>query len=180
MNRVKGGCENSFGALFIDLDGFKLINDKQGHAVGDKILLKVVRILKQNTRQSPFFQVSTKRKNSDGYHFIQMIFGFFRILKFDRRRIRDFVFNSFKYDWLIRFGGDEFILILKNIGSQEDLKKIAEKILSLFREEIKITASIGGSLFNKFDEVNEEKFMKKIDDAVYSAKNNGRNCVRIV
>lgn len=83
-------------------------------------------------------------------------------------------------DWIIRYGGDEFIVIYKKMKNAKNLKCRAEKVLDSLREEVKITASIGCSFFTQRDEINEEKFMKKIDMALYEAKNDGRNCVKIV
>lgn len=40
------------GVLFIDVDGFKAINDQYGHAVGDRVLRMVARTLANGLRQS--------------------------------------------------------------------------------------------------------------------------------
>jgi diguanylate cyclase (GGDEF)-like protein len=44
--------DESFAVCFIDLDGFKRVNDQHGHAVGDKLLQRVTDCLKQCTRES--------------------------------------------------------------------------------------------------------------------------------
>lgn len=48
VKRYGGG----FGILFIDLDGFKAINDRRGHEAGDQILIEVAKRLTNLTRQS--------------------------------------------------------------------------------------------------------------------------------
>jgi diguanylate cyclase (GGDEF)-like protein/PAS domain S-box-containing protein len=44
----------SFGALFIDVDCFKAINDNHGHEVGDMVLKMVAETLLRNTRANDF------------------------------------------------------------------------------------------------------------------------------
>lgn len=40
----------SFGILFIDLDGFKLVNDRLGHDMGDRVLVEIAERLTANVR----------------------------------------------------------------------------------------------------------------------------------
>jgi diguanylate cyclase (GGDEF)-like protein/PAS domain S-box-containing protein len=47
---VRGGSDH-FALLFIDLDGFKNINDSLGHSIGDELLIEITRRLKASLRQ---------------------------------------------------------------------------------------------------------------------------------
>ncbi|MGH8354442.1 MAG: diguanylate cyclase domain-containing protein, partial [Pseudomonas sp.] len=55
-DRLKQGCQisrryqRSLALMFIDLDGFKPINDSMGHSVGDQILVEVARRMNQQVR----------------------------------------------------------------------------------------------------------------------------------
>jgi diguanylate cyclase (GGDEF)-like protein len=45
-------CKGTLGVLFIDLDGFKVVNDTHGHDVGDEVLQKVAMRLTRECRES--------------------------------------------------------------------------------------------------------------------------------
>jgi len=90
--------------------------------------------------------------------------------------------HSRVYDILIRFGGEEFTLILLNCNQQQSMQ-IAERIrediemlkVSFDQNVIPVTCSIGVSSATQVD---MEKMIHLADEAVYKAKSAGRNCVR--
>mgnify|MGYP003994915933 FL=1 len=78
----------------------------------------------------------------------------------------------------------EFVLILPKINSREDAGVLAKKLLETTRpafmiegNEIKITLSIGISLSPE-DGDTVKILIKKADDALYKAKNGGRDCYK--
>ncbi|MGE5466545.1 MAG: diguanylate cyclase domain-containing protein [Ignavibacteria bacterium] len=85
-------------------------------------------------------------------------------------------------DTISRQGGDEFVIVLAEIGQAADAARVAEKVLRAmdapFRisgHDLMITVSIGISVYpvNGVDDVQE--LMKKADIAMYAAKRSGHN-----
>lgn len=97
--------------------------------------------------------------------------------------------NTRVYDYLARFGGEEFILLLTNTDAAGAVI-VAEKIRSLiertrFRaagdKELTLTASIGLATVLPADlagMTNPNHLIKQADLALYDAKSQGRNQVR--
>jgi len=88
----------------------------------------------------------------------------------------------FKKDTLIaRISGDEFVVILENIISNEDLKIQINGILNLFSQKIEIEdyvlygyCSIGVSIFPDHG-TDLQKLLRYADTAMHKAKANGKN-----
>jgi diguanylate cyclase (GGDEF)-like protein len=93
-------------------------------------------------------------------------------------------------DFVARWGGEEFAVILPATNSEGALV-IAEKIRKAVEKnaipeindsgnELFITVSIGGFSIKPSNSVLIEDFIKKADEALYTAKTNGRNRVCIL
>ena len=84
-------------------------------------------------------------------------------------------------DTVARLGGDEFILLLPDIARGEDAARVAQKILDVISmplrfdsHDLYITTSIGVSL-GPGDGIDAETLIKSVDNAMYRAKELGRN-----
>jgi len=128
--------KNNLSLIIIDIDNFKFVNDSFGHQEGDKVIIKLVRIINKNIRKSDLFA---------------------------------------------RYGGEEFAVIMPETHSDEAFK-VSERIrINVFKilksYEKKITVSIGiGILSESVDSA--YNLIKCADDALYKAKQSGKNCVK--
>ena len=124
----------------LDIDRFKEVNDRYGHATGDALLK----------------------------HFVQTVGG--------RLRASDF---------LGRLGGEEFALLMPQTDRRGALE-VAERIRGaveaasaiLADVELRITVSIGVDAWRGADD-HVESLVARADAAMYQAKRDGRNRVRI-
>ena len=101
------------------------------------------------------------------------------LLKEAARRIKACVRDS---DTVARLGGDEFTIILSELNATNEVDGIVEKTIASLAEEfpigeevIHISGSIGITLFPK-DATDIDALIKSADQAMYTAKHNGRNC----
>jgi diguanylate cyclase (GGDEF)-like protein len=92
--------------------------------------------------------------------------------------------NLRSYDWAGRWGGDEFLIVLPNTGTQDAQAisdRICTKINSLGIEtsddnKIHISASLG-VVTHSGGEISIDQLIHQTDNALYAAKMDGRRCV---
>lgn len=125
---------------YLDLDGFKPVNDNYGHSTGDRLLVKVAERLSNHMRAS---------------------------------------------DSASRLGGDEFVLLLNDLESVEQCDQALNRLMecmtatySIDDKPILVSASVGVTLF-PWDDVDADTLLRHADQAMYRAKENGRNCYQI-
>ncbi|MFK5894756.1 MAG: diguanylate cyclase [Pseudomonadota bacterium] len=90
--------------------------------------------------------------------------------------------NIRKEDILARWGGEEFMLILPmcNIQTAQSIALNLQKSIAGYNFNIgrPVTSSFGVTCFSNSD--SPECITKRVDDALYQSKQNGRNCVTVL
>ena len=121
----------SVGLLFIDLNGFKAVNDEYGHAAGDKILIATAMRIAARVRTG---------------------------------------------DFVCRYGGDEFVVILPNVPDAAAVTRVADTIRErvalpywIQGNEQHLTAAIGESMY-PHDGSSAEELLHHADQAMYRLK----------
>ncbi|MDX1379057.1 MAG: GGDEF domain-containing protein, partial [Anaerolineales bacterium] len=84
-------------------------------------------------------------------------------------------------DFVCRYGGEEFVLVMPNIGidiAKERADSLLRSISTLFvpfgRFNLNITVSMGVSWFPEHGETRDD-LLRAADKALYAAKSKGRN-----
>jgi diguanylate cyclase (GGDEF)-like protein len=124
--------------MMLDIDDFKIYNDRLGHQAGDKILKDLASLLKNQSR---------------------------------------------KMDYVCRYGGEEFTIILPQADRKEAfliaerLRQDIEKQIFIHEEILpqkKLTVSLGLASFPE-DGSNPSELLAYSDKALYQAKSKGKN-----
>ncbi|WP_225882668.1 EAL domain-containing protein [Thalassoporum mexicanum] len=94
------------------------------------------------------------------------------------QRLRNYLRQG---DIVSRWGGDEFTMLLRNVDSADRTLKICSRLLSAFEapfylneHELHISTSMGISIF-PYDGKDVETLVKNADQAMFRAKESGRN-----
>jgi two-component system cell cycle response regulator len=90
------------------------------------------------------------------------------------------------YDFVGRYGGEEFLLVLNNCKPEfaearaEDIRKmVGNRPIQTAAGPLQITMSFGLLLSNAWGVRPVEELLYEVDAALYAAKAGGRNCIRI-
>ncbi|WP_305857825.1 putative bifunctional diguanylate cyclase/phosphodiesterase [Balneatrix alpica] len=128
--------QSRFALVYIDLDGFKAVNDSLGHHMGDRLLQKVAQAILAPLREA---------------------------------------------DTLARMGGDEFVLLLEDLSSPQDVSAICSRVLDAIhavdgigRHHFTVSASMGIAIYPD-DGEDSSTLMAHADTAMYHVKNSGKN-----
>lgn len=88
-------------------------------------------------------------------------------------------------DTACRTGGDEFIIVLTEIGRPDDAALVADKLIKAINVPVQIadntlniSTSIGIAVYPINGSDDAQELMKKADKAMYAAKAAGRNGYR--
>lgn len=156
----------STGALlFVDLDGFKKVNDTHGHDCGDDLLGQFSDRLANVLRAEDLiaFKVANAMSEDDG---------------------SDQMGDGKNRQMLARLGGDEFTVLLSDLREATDAATVSQRIIDAVSEpfvvngsEIRIGASIGIAIFPR-DGSDYQTILKSADLAMYQAKEEGKNTYR--
>lgn len=125
--------------MFLDVDNFKMVNDRHGHLFGDEVLCRIANEISRQFRTD---------------------------------------------DIVCRIGGDEFLIIMRNIRDlhlpvvkADDLRAGIERLGREADIQVPLSVSVGVS-FYPVDGIDEKTLLHKADKALYEAKKRGKNnCV---
>jgi diguanylate cyclase (GGDEF)-like protein len=121
--------------IYIDLDGFKQVNDSLGHRVGDEFLIAVSKRFRKTVRL---------------------------------------------VDVVARFGGDEFVVLVREFSTNAELEAIAQRLIDCVLETDEqmgvgfVRASIGIASF-PHPVRDYHQLVAAADETMYQVKRNGKN-----
>lgn len=140
--------DQSVAFIYIDLDNFKFVNDKYGHDIGDELLKAFAQRLSRVIRSTDLLYKDNHIETTHG-----------------------------------RIAGDEFSIIARYPSGLDIPERISNRILSIFNHgfnfekgHFPVSASIGIAIYPD-DGHTLTQLVSNADNAMYQAKNDGKNKV---
>lgn len=130
-----GARPHKIAVIYVDLDGFKQVNDSLGHRVGDEFLIAVSKRFRKTVRLA---------------------------------------------DVVARFGGDEFVVLIREFSTRAELEAIAQRLIDCVVETGEhmgvgfVHASIGIASF-PHPVSDYHQLVAAADESMYQVKRNGKN-----
>ncbi len=132
---------SALSVILLDIDHFKRVNDKYGHAAGDAVLKEVAALLKGNIRTG---------------------------------------------EAVCRYGGEEFMIVAPgndlhdaNVLSERLRKLVENTTISWAGQDLRVTISLGVATWPIIPASVVNEIVSAADEALYFAKESGRNRVAI-
>jgi diguanylate cyclase (GGDEF)-like protein/PAS domain S-box-containing protein len=147
--------------LFLDLDGFKHINDSLGHPIGDKLLQSIAKRLVACVRSSD----TVSRQGGDEFVVLLAEVEQSEDAVMAVKRIVRAVEGTHSID-------EHDLQVHAAVAARRMLHAVAEAH-SIDRHDLYVTTSIGVSVYPD-DGLDAETLIKNADTAMYQAKENGR------
>ena len=126
----------TMAVCYLDLDGFKPVNDTLGHEAGDQVLIEVSKRIEKTIRGG---------------------------------------------DTVARIGGDEFVVLLLGLNNKDECVATLERLLAAISQSLDfkeasftLGASIGVSIY-PLNATNPDSLLRYADQAMYTAKQSGKN-----
>ena len=132
LNWQRSGRNAMIAAL--DIDNFKAINDRYGHAAGDLALVSLVEIIRENCRAE---------------------------------------------DQVYRLGGDELLLVLRDYAP-DSAEPVLERIRQQVEQDERLHTSVSIGAAPVHQDCTVDCWLQLADQALYKAKNAGRNQLVLV